>query len=364
MGFFTTKNSFLRAAKRGDVDAVRKCLADKDRDAYLAATDERGYSALHIAAHEANTNVMELLLDAGMAADTKTAQGETPLHHVAGSYSDMEAVIKLLLKKGATIEAADNGGRTALYHAAANHIGSKNTRILLEAGAKPDAASLLAAVERNEDNAVALLEKGAKPHATDYYGRNALHLAVSRNYARAVALMLDGGADINARDTHYGYTPLHWAISNGHTAMAEKLMERGADLTVRDSQAKTPLQYAQDRGCGAIVHMIEERTAPPPIAPAVKDEGEQWLKLGEDRVAYIGTFPDIGRRLTEIFNFATRERISISENLKTDQETTSAPQSFDVLPEAALLRAVEAYKSLGGKPDAARVFGSKTGLKA
>lgn len=364
MAFFTTKNSFLRAVKRGDMDGVRKCIADKDRDAYLAATDEHGSTALHIAAHEGNTDMMTLLLDAGMQADVKTAHGTTPLQHIAGNYSDMEAAIKLLLKRGADIEAADSGGRTALYFAAANHIGSKNTRILLDAGAKPDATALLAAIERNEENALALLEKGAKPDATDYYGRSALHHAVSRNYARAVELMLDGGADINARDRHYGYTPLHWAISNGQTTMAQMLMERGANVNLRDSNGKTPLQYAQERGAGAIVHMIEERTAPPPMAPAVKDEGEQWLRLGEDRVAYIGSFPDIGRRLTEIFNFATRERICISENLKTQQESTSAPQSFDVLPEAALGRAMEAYKSLGGKPDPARVFGSKTGLKA
>ncbi|MEZ0262980.1 MAG: ankyrin repeat domain-containing protein [Alphaproteobacteria bacterium] len=364
MAFFTTKNSFLRAVRRGDLDAARKCIADKEKDVYLAATDERGYSALHIASHEANTAMMELLLEAGVSPDVKTAHGETPLHHIAGSYSDMSEVIKLLLKKGATVDSTDNGGRTPLYHAAGNHIGTKNVKTLLEAGAAADAASLLQAIERCEDNAIALLEKGAKPVATDYYGRNAFHLAVARNYARAVDMMLDGGVDINARDTHYGYTPLHLAIGNNHTAMAEKLLDRGADLTVRDSSAKTPLQYAQERGCGAIVHMIEVRTAPPPVAPALKDDGEQWLKLGEDRVAYIGTFPDIGRRLTEIFNFATRERISISENLKSGQESSSAPQSFDVLPEAALQRAMEAYKTLGGKPDAARVFGSKTGLKA
>lgn len=364
MAFFTTRNSFLRAVHRGDMDAVRKCLADKEKSVYLAAVNEHGQSALHIAAHAGQTAVAEALIDAGLGVDTKNASGETALHHVAGSYSNMEEIIKLLLRKGATIDAADNNGNTPLYRAAANHIGSKNLKLLLEAGAAPDGRCLLVAVERSEDNVIALLQAGAKPDTVDSYGRSPLHLAVTRDLTRAVAMMLDGGADINARDTYYGYTPLHWAISNNHSSMAEKLMERGADLNMRDKQAKTPLQYAQDRGCNAIVHMIEVRTAPPPKAPAVKDDGEQWLKLGEDRIAYIGTFPDIGRRLTEIFNFATRERISISENLKTDQETTSAPQSFDVLPEAALQRAIEAYKSLGGKPDPARVFGSKTGLKA
>jgi ankyrin repeat protein len=367
MGLFSTsKNSFLRAVKRGDLDVVQKCMASPDKAAYLAAIDEHGYLAPHLAAMEGNTDILEELLEAGAPVNARTHSKETPLHVAAGSYSRNTAVIDLLVRKGADLTATDNGGRTPLFLAAQNHLGEAFVKTLLAAGAPPDARSLLAAAERSEESMLALIQKGAKPEAVDTYGRNALHIAVSRNYQRAADLMIEQGADIDARDTYYGYTTLHWAINGGHPLMVEKLLDKGADTALRNNQGKTALEYAYERQNGVIAQMIEQRTAPAPAAPALKDDGEQWVKLGEDRVAYVGTFPAIGRRLTEIFNFAGRERTSISENLKTGQETTGAPQSFDQLDEATLQRAMEAYKALGGKPDATHIFGSRLGknLKA
>ena len=39
-------------------------------------------------------------------------------------------------------------------------------------------------------------------------------------------------------------TPLHSAAWYGHTAIAEMLLEKGADVNARDVNGKTPLQLA------------------------------------------------------------------------------------------------------------------------
>jgi len=59
-----------------------------------------------------------------------------------------------------------------------------------------------------------------------------------------VALLLAGGADVNAQDGD-GQTPLHWAASNALNDVVNLLLERGADINARDKYGNTPLQEAK-----------------------------------------------------------------------------------------------------------------------
>jgi hypothetical protein len=87
--------------------------------------------------------------------------------------------------------------------------------------------------------------------------------------------------------------------------------------------------------------------APAPVR-AAEVAGESWLLLSPDTLAHVSVYPPIGRKLTEIFNFATAERTVISENLKTGAETTTSPEKFETLGEDILQRAGERLKALGG----------------
>jgi ankyrin repeat protein len=80
----------------------------------------------------------------------------------------------------------------------------------------------------------------------------------------AARLLLDAGADVNARDMR-GQTALHGAASRGYTELVQLLAERGADLRAADATGATPLDAANGRmradGPGAGVVNVWPETA-------------------------------------------------------------------------------------------------------
>jgi len=70
--------------------------------------------------------------------------------------------------------------------------------------------------------------------------------------------------------------------------------------------------------------------------------------MGDGIVAKVGTFPAMNRRLAEIFNFENKERVIISENLKTGAETLGQPEKFSALADEIVQRAAEQLQRLGG----------------
>ena len=51
-------------------------------------------------------------------------------------------------------------------------------------------------------------------------------------------MLLDHGADVNAKETLRGTTPLMWAADEGHAAAVKLLIERGADIKARSNPAQ------------------------------------------------------------------------------------------------------------------------------
>jgi hypothetical protein len=90
-------------------------------------------------------------------------------------------------------------------------------------------AELLVAVRAGNTAAVkALLAGGAPADAKYRYDRTALSFAADRGHLEIVKLLLDHGADPNARDTFYSMAPIGWAATHGHVEVAGLLLARGA----------------------------------------------------------------------------------------------------------------------------------------
>jgi ankyrin repeat protein len=86
-----------------------------------------------------------------------------------------------------------------------------------------------------------------------------LHAAIAGSCDRPfVALLLERGADVNARGGH-GITPLHLAASRGADDLVDQLIARGADPTARMDDGKLPADYAGERGFPALADSLRAR---------------------------------------------------------------------------------------------------------
>jgi len=104
---------------------------------------------------------------------------------------------------------------------------------------------LVFATTKNDVESVKiLLAAGADPNVTLPSGTKPLMVAMSyRNTAAALAL-IDGGADLNARD-RAGITSLHVAAQQGDLEVVRKLLSKGVDPNIR-----TPRSNAAAGGRG------------------------------------------------------------------------------------------------------------------
>jgi ankyrin repeat protein len=93
-----------------------------------------------------------------------------------------------------------------------------------------------------------LLEKGADINARSTSrspiearaGNTALHDAVARGHEEVVGLLLARGAEIGARSAS-GKTPLHLAAGKGRAGIVRRLLDRGADMAAFSDEGQTPL---------------------------------------------------------------------------------------------------------------------------
>jgi hypothetical protein len=81
----------------------------------------------------------------------------------------------------------------------------------------------------------------------DVYGATALHDAAINGHVEIVRLLLQNGAEVNAKDK-IGNTPLHWAASEGHVDILHLLVENGANLEAQDVDGERVLHRAAYNG--------------------------------------------------------------------------------------------------------------------
>jgi ankyrin repeat protein len=87
-----------------------------------------------------------------------------------------------------------------------------------------------------------LLDAGCDPNGPDLRfgldGAPALHDAANSGDCELIALLLRGGADVNARSAS-GWTALMRASNAGELAAARMLLDAGADPTLRNDEGYT-----------------------------------------------------------------------------------------------------------------------------
>lgn len=232
----TLLNAILKGKKDEAISLIDK--SPSQRDGF-------GRSALHYAASCGEVEILKYLLSTDkLKIDDRDKDGETPLF--TALQMQKKPIARLLVSRGADVNAKDKKGWTPLHEAAR---GSSVSLVELlishgalecfnKAGMTP---YMLAKEEENEKIAQVIFDQLNKPRSDIQVRKfqSPLHLAVlSFNIVEVqkhlVPSLLEA-CDIEEK------TPLHYAIFYGFEQAAKLLLEKGANLEARDKNQETSL---------------------------------------------------------------------------------------------------------------------------
>jgi hypothetical protein len=108
-----------------------------------------------------------------------------------------------------------------------------------------------------------LLDAGADANTRAWGLDPVLHFAVQWTTPAAVKLLLDRGAELEAKGGPARRTALHLAIGHGRTATVELLLNRGANPKASDLSFREPMHYAAKLGDTNLVALLLARKANP-----------------------------------------------------------------------------------------------------
>ena len=175
-----------------------------------------GFTALHFAAQYGAGDAAGLLAEAGGSLEATEPDGVTPLMMaIINGHYDVAAI---LVNKGANVNAVDRSGRGALFHAV-----DLNTLEWLFSRPNPKPSGDLDAVGITK----LLLDRGADANA--------------RLTARGFVIQHDSGGNANLIA---GSTPFMKAATTSDVRMMRLLLEHGADPTIVTRNRTTPMMAA------------------------------------------------------------------------------------------------------------------------
>ena len=269
-------------------------------------------SILRYAIHYGNTEILRLLLKYGVDANEVSYQGNTALMEALNK--GYREIVYVLLEAGADVGAVADYGLAAVYFASWDE---DLTRIMLEAGADPDAGNHPALVRAADELSIGavrlLLEAGADINRVDSNMRTAL---VAACYEDAdpdiVRLLIDSGSDLKRPDGA-GRSALTWAVHvgrhdivrilldagitpqgndlvnaslTGDIPALKKALENGASLRYYGEPRYTPLFLAILSGELEAVRLLLEHGADPSLPSG---DMVTWIFFPLERAAAVGS---------------------------------------------------------------------------
>ncbi|KAF4792006.1 hypothetical protein TURU_126257 [Turdus rufiventris] len=249
----------VQAVKAEDIAAVQKLLQrPKPGKAKLLGSakkvnvnfqDTDGFSALHHAALNGNTELISLLLEAQAAVDIKDNKGMRPLHYAA--WQGKKEPMKMVLKAGSSVNIPSDEGQIPLH---------------------------LAAQHGHYDVSEMLLQHQSNPCIMDNSGKTPLDLACEFGRVGVVQLLLNSNMcaallEPKPGDTTdpNGTSPLHLAAKNGHIDI---IRWSGINAHVRNTYNQTALdivnQFTTSQASKEIKQMLRDASAALQVR-AIKD---------------------------------------------------------------------------------------------
>lgn len=190
-----------------------------------------------------NTMFVEFLIAKGADVNIVNNRLWTPLN--CASYCGYEQVIKLLLKANANVNMVNKYGNTPLHYACRN--GNVTcVKLLLQAGAKVNIQNNKGKTPLHSAVMVPimelLLQHKANINASNNDNKTVLHIIIENGNFEgsmdSIQWLLDHGATIDSKDKH-SWTPLHYASDRGSVEHVKLLLDRGADANAKTNSDQT-----------------------------------------------------------------------------------------------------------------------------
>ena len=263
-----------------------------------------GQQPLLEAVKRQDAGAVSALVEQQVDLDVTHADGSTALHWAV--YQDDLDIARTLIRAGADASASNDHGVTALSLACTN-ANAGMVRELLASGADANAAvasgeTVLMSCARtgNVDAVEALLAAGARVNDKEFSERqSALMWATAQRHAAVVGLLIEHGADVQARSTvrrlvisrrlqselkygelgrSYGtdaeetdiggFTPLLFAARHGDVESARLLLDAGANINETAPDGSSVLVIAVHSGHAPLSKFLLEQGVNPNAAGA------------------------------------------------------------------------------------------------
>lgn len=198
-------------AEEQEIRRIKAMIRDSPDLVNARSQGQGGTTVLIDAARQGHLQVVEYLLANGADVEIRDLYNgkpnNTPLHVAAGN--GHKRVVELLLAKGASVNAVDQFGRTPLHTAV-----SRGFRSVIDV----------------------LLTHKADVNALSDSGQTPLHMAIAADQLELAKYLIDRGANVNVAVADG--TVLHFAVQSLKPRFVELLLQKGADPNARTSSAE------------------------------------------------------------------------------------------------------------------------------
>mmetsp|Transcript_15629 Transcript_15629/g.46825 ORF Transcript_15629/g.46825 Transcript_15629/m.46825 type:complete len:1101 (-) Transcript_15629:61-3363(-) len=198
--------------------------------------NDRNRSALHIAAYDDDPELATFLLERNAFVNASDSRGWTPMHEAC--YRGSLRVLSLLLKHSASVMVQTNSGTMPLHY-------------LMQTGYPREQEELA------HQCLVQMLQLGADPNFQTLHGESPLHYACwGVGLPRNVEFLLQNGGNPNVLNQK-GNAPLHYAILQNRIPLVKLLVQHGASVALESSIGGSCRELAAQTKSPELIEFIE-----------------------------------------------------------------------------------------------------------